>query len=104
MLLQLDSIVLEAPHKGNHFRPTIDALFLSAANIFGLRVIGIILSGLLNDGAQGLSTIRGAGGISIVQEPGDARFKDMPKNALRFGPADFVVPAGDMCALLDMLV
>lgn len=104
LLLKLHTVVLEETVSQNHFRPTINALFSSAANIFGLRVIGIILSGLLDDGAHGLLGVKKAGGISIVQKPSDCKFKEMPENALRLVHADYVLPACDMGTLLATLV
>lgn len=64
-------------------RPTIDPLFLSAAEAFKKKVIGIVLSGFLDDGTNGLRAIKDAGGTAIVQEPLDALCQDMPKNAIR---------------------
>jgi two-component system chemotaxis response regulator CheB len=67
-------------------RPSIDVLFRSAAVEFGSRVIGVILSGALNDGAAGLEAIRRCGGYSIVQEPSDAIDGELPRAALRTSP------------------
>lgn len=104
LLLGVHTMELEQPLSMNHFRPTIDALFVSAANTFSLRVIGVVLSGLMDDGAQGLLAIKMAGGISIVQKPNDAEFKSMPESALHLHPADYVLPAADMGVLLGPLV
>jgi two-component system chemotaxis response regulator CheB len=104
LLLGLHTIALEQPLSKNRFRPTIDALFVSAANIFSLRVIGAVLSGNLGDGAQGLLAIKTAGGISIVQKTIDAEFNGMPESALHLHPADYVLPAADMGILLGTLV
>jgi len=104
LLLELNTIVLEQTISRNRFRPTINALFCSAADTFGLRVIGIILSGMMDDGTHGLSEIKNAGGISVVQKPSDAQFKSMPENALKDHGADYILPAGAMGTLLGTLV
>ncbi len=69
----------------------IDALFSSLAHHAGKRTIGVILSGLLKDGTDGLREIKQAGGIALVQNPEETMFSDMPKNAIIYdGPVDFV--------------
>jgi two-component system chemotaxis response regulator CheB len=89
--------------KENRFRPAVDPLFRSAAYIYGVRVIGIILSGALDDGTSGLWTIKHRGGIAIVQDPGDAEVPSMPENALAAVEVDFRVPVSEMAALLVKL-
>lgn len=77
----------------NGFRPAIDPLFRSAAQVHGDRVIGVILSGALDDGSYGLSLVKRHGGIAIVQDPDDAEIPSMPLSALRETPVDAVLPA-----------
>ncbi|HTG55424.1 MAG TPA: chemotaxis protein CheB [Niabella sp.] len=89
--------------KENRFRPAIDPLFRSAAYAYRNRVIGVIVSGALDDGVAGLWTIKNNGGISIVQDPADADIPSMPQNALREAPVDHCVPAVDFPALLIKL-
>ena len=73
-------------------RPAIDPLFRSAALHYGPRVIGLILSGLLSDGAAGLNAIKSCGGVAVVQDPTDAFAGDMPVQALAATTVDLCVP------------
>ncbi|MGZ5222113.1 MAG: chemotaxis protein CheB [Chitinophagaceae bacterium] len=84
----------------NRSRPAIDPLFRSAAVAFGSRTIGIVLTGYLDDGTAGLAAIKRCGGISIVQDPKDADYPDMPKNALYNVAIDYCVPLSEMGAVL----
>jgi len=80
----------------NRWRPSIDVLFRSAAASYDSHVIGIILSGLMDDGTSGMSAIKRSGGICIVQEPDEAQFPDMPNSVLNNVDVDFRVPLSDM--------
>jgi two-component system chemotaxis response regulator CheB len=84
----------------NRFRPAIDPLFRSAAWAYGPRVIGVLLSGMMNDGSAGLWAIRTCGGTAIVQDPADARFAEMPQHALDALPVDHCLPAADIAAVV----
>lgn len=90
--------------KENRFRPSIDALFRSAAYVYGSRVIGVILSGMLNDGVSGLWTIQQQGGLVIVQDPNDAEQPQLPENTLEYVDADYIIPASDMGPIIASLV
>jgi two-component system chemotaxis response regulator CheB len=94
--------VLRGPKENNH-RPAIDPLFRSAAWTFGARVVGVVLSGTLDDGAAGLWSVNAAGGTTVVQSPADATFPEMPLNALREMDADYQVPAKEIGPLLNRL-
>jgi two-component system, chemotaxis family, protein-glutamate methylesterase/glutaminase len=104
LLLEEGRVVVVKGPKENRFRPSIDALFRSAAYVYGPRVIGIILSGMLNDGASGLYTIKRQGGVVIIQDPQDAVLPQLPKNVMDFVEADFLSNASDMGALISALV
>jgi two-component system chemotaxis response regulator CheB len=89
--------------KENRFRPAVDPLFRSAANAYNNRVIGVVLSGALDDGTAGLWTIKQRGGLAVVQDPSDAEVPSMPENAMREVAVDHSVPVAEMARLLDCL-
>jgi two-component system chemotaxis response regulator CheB len=91
---------LETGPRENGARPAIDVLFRSAARVYGRRVVGIILSGVLRDGAQGMAEIKLRGGATIVQDPEDALFEGMPRSALDASPVDYCVQTGAIPTLL----
>lgn len=88
----------------NMARPSIDPLFRSAAAIYGPRVIGVLLSGLLNDGASGLEAIKRCGGMAIVQDPTDAIADEMPLSAMAAVNVDLSVPSARIGDVLSELV
>ena len=90
--------------KENRFRPAVDPLFRSAALYGGRNVIGIVLSGGLDDGTAGLCAIKQAGGIAVVQDPSEAEVPSMPRSALRHVAADFCITAGKIGELLPILL
>ena len=85
-------------------RPALDPLFRSAADAYGPCVVGVVLSGMLDDGAAGLQAVKRCGGATIVQDPDDAMFRGMPANAVRLADPDHVVPATGIAPLLLTLV
>ena len=84
----------------NGYRPAVDLLFRSAARIYGPRVIGIILTGALDDGTAGLAAVKEAGGIAIVQDPDEAFASSMPRSARAFVAVDHVLPVREIGALV----
>ncbi|HEU4884543.1 MAG TPA: chemotaxis protein CheB [Longimicrobium sp.] len=84
----------------NGARPAVDPLFRSAARAYGARVIGIVLTGNLDDGTAGLMAVKSNGGLAIVQDPDDARYGGMPSSALRHVPADHVATLGEIAGIL----
>lgn len=103
MLVFPGHVRLSRGPKENHTRPAIDPLFRSAALAYGPRVIGVVLTGYLDDGTAGLVAIKARGGISVVQDPDDARCGAMPLNALRGDSPDHCVPLADLPELLIRL-
>jgi two-component system chemotaxis response regulator CheB len=89
LLLTPDEMRVVSGPRENRHRPAIDPLFRSAALSFGHRVVGIVLSGALNDGTAGLLAIKRAGGIAMVQDPATAAFPGMPKSALTYVSIDW---------------
>ncbi len=103
LLINNGHIHLSRGPRENGHRPAIDPLFRSAANAYGPRVVGVILSGMLDDGSLGLATVKGRGGVAIVQDPADALYSDMPNNAIRNVPVDYILPLHEIGPLLARL-
>jgi two-component system chemotaxis response regulator CheB len=103
LLLHDDHILLRRGPRENFTRPAVDSLFRSAAASLGSRVIGVVLSGSLSDGAAGLRAIKRCGGLAVVQQPKDALVPSMPESALRHVDVDHVVPVAEMGPLLRRL-
>lgn len=103
MVISYGKLRLIRSARENWTRPAIDPLFRSAAAHFGNRAIGVLLTGLLDDGTDGLRAIKRCGGATIVQDPAEASFPDMPQNALNRGSADYVSSLAEMPQLLRQL-
>jgi two-component system, chemotaxis family, protein-glutamate methylesterase/glutaminase len=88
----------------NRFRPAIDPLFRSAAQVYGPAAIGVVLTGNLDDGTAGLWTLKQMGGTAVVQDVKDAMFPSMPASAAHHVDVDYSVPLGQMPGLLGQLV
>ena len=96
-------LVTKGAHE-NRSRPAIDPLFRSAAVSFGTGAIAILLTGYLNDGTSGMEAIKRCGGICIVQDPADAEYPDMPKNALSQVKVDYCLSLSQMGSLISKLL
>ncbi len=88
----------------NRSRPSLDPLFRSAAIAHGSRVVGVVLTGLLNDGAAGLLAVQRCGGRTVVQSPDDAAHAGMPLSALAALAPDYTVPLAEVGPLLQHLM
>jgi len=103
MLVEPGHIRLSRGPKENRFRPAIDPLFRSAAQVYGPRVIGVVLTGGLDDGTAGLWAIKRLGGTAVVQDPDDALVKSMPLSALKYVRVDYRLPLAEIGPLLERL-
>lgn len=99
----LKMLVTKGAHE-NRSRPAIDPLFRSAAVSFGTGVIGILLTGYLDDGTAGMKAIQRCGGICIVQDPKDAEYPEMPWNALNNVDVDYCIPISEMGKTIDKII
>ena len=104
LLLRESHMMLGRGPRENMVRPAIDALFRSAALQYGPRVIGVVLSGLLSDGAAGLTAVKQCGGVALVQDPTDAVASEMPLRALEATTVDLCVPSAKIGDVLSDLV
>ena len=102
-IMQQGYLRLDQGPKVQFSRPAADPLFCSAAELYGPRVIGVVLTGGGSDGTAGLRKIKASGGVCVVQDPEEARAPEMPQNALIGGSPDFKVPLSEMAALLVRL-
>jgi two-component system chemotaxis response regulator CheB len=96
-------LALSADDPIHHSRPSIDVLFESAADVYGDRLLGIILTGANQDGASGLAAIHDCGGVTVVEHPETARSPQMSISALKLRPADLVLPLEQIALLLGAL-
>jgi hypothetical protein len=92
-----------APQQREVPTSTINILFQSAATEFSNRVIGVILTGLLKDGTAGLKAVHDVGGVTIVQDPAEAEYPDMPASAMKDLPVTFCLKLTDIGPTLDLL-
>lgn len=96
-------VVIRGPKEHGH-RPSVDVMFRSAAQAYGARVVGVVLSGYRDDGTAGLVDIKKAGGIAIVQDADDAAAPQMPLHAAERVRPDYIVKANQIAAVLVRLL
>lgn len=103
LVIDGDRMRLSHSARENHVRPAIDPLLRSAAVAHGQRVIGVILTGNLDDGTVGLQAVKAYGGMAIVQDPEEAEASSMPLSASRYVDADYCLPLADIAPTLARL-
>ncbi len=104
LLIERGYFSLSKDEHVHYARPSIDVLFESAADAYGERVIGVILTGANADGARGLAEVKRRGGVAVVQDPGTAERREMPSAALALTAADAVLPISEIGPFLYGLV
>lgn len=100
LLVKDDRVILGQGPAENRWRPSIDILFRSAAAAYDGRVIGIVLSGMMQDGTSGMIALKRSGGTCIVQDPAEAEYADMPQSVIDNMEVDYVVSLASMGSLL----
>jgi two-component system, chemotaxis family, protein-glutamate methylesterase/glutaminase len=103
LMLEDGRVFLSHGPKENLQRPCINAMFRSAAAAYGPHVVGVLLTGLLDDGAAGLWEIQQHGGATIVQDPDEAQFRSMPENAIRGLNVQYILRLEEIGPLLQWL-
>ncbi len=103
LFLEEGHVRLGTGPKEHHVRPAADVLFRSAACVYGPQVVGVILTGMHQDGTAGLLMVKQHGGVAVVQDPRDAAWPSMPQRAQEQVAVDYTVPLSSMASLLCSL-
>lgn len=104
LLIKDNKFILGGGPEENRFRPSIDVLFRSAAVAYSSHAIGIILSGLLDDGTSGMWAIKRSGGTCIVQDPNEAEYPDMPLSVINNMEVEYVATLEEMGGLIAPII
>ena len=104
VLIEDGHVTLSGGPRENGHRPSVDALFRTAAENLQGRVIGVVLSGTRDDGTAGLAIIKEHGGLTVVQDPDEALYGGMPRNAIANVPVDAIVPSGEIANTIVHMV
>jgi two-component system, chemotaxis family, protein-glutamate methylesterase/glutaminase len=100
LLVRASAIELNRGPRENGFRPAVDPLFRTASRVYGSRVMGIVLSGALDDGTYGMKVVQDGGGTTVIQDPNEATVPSMPLNVLRTIDVDHVLRASAIAELI----
>jgi two-component system chemotaxis response regulator CheB len=103
LLIQRGYVRVVRGPKENRHRPSADVLFRTAVSAYGRRVVGVVLTGALDDGAMGLQAVKRRGGLAVVQDPQDALVPSMPQSALESVKVDYCLPLAEIAPLLVRL-
>lgn len=99
-----DRMILNQETAENRYHPSIDILFCSAAVHYRNQTIGIILTGMLDDGTAGMSAIKSCGGICIVQDPFEAEYGDMPRSVLKIIEVDNIGCLAQISSIIQDII
>jgi two-component system chemotaxis response regulator CheB len=103
LLIDAGRLRLSGGPREHHTRPAVDPLFVSGARAYGPRVVGVVLSGTGVDGVRGLIAVKNGGGLSLVQDPQEARHATMPVNAITRDGVDAALPVEELAEVLPAL-
>lgn len=104
LILKDKNVLLGCGPQENRWRPSIDVLFRSAAAAFDGHTIGIILTGMLDDGTAGMSAIKRCGGTCVVQDPNEAEYPDMPLSVMKETEVDYCVPLAQIGSVISDII
>jgi two-component system chemotaxis response regulator CheB len=104
LMVKKNAVIIGYGPRENRWRPSIDVLFRSAAAAYTTRTIGVILTGMLDDGTSGMWAIKRSGGTCIVQDPAEAEYRSMPESVLHHLSADYCIPIHEMGNVINNII